>query len=1005
MRTIYRLLFLLCTVGLAVACRDENELAGGGRVKEGIPTQVELRYDVRHNKVISRIAQDPEYEYRVENLYVYVFDGNGDVQFQHFFTEGNGLIVDNGTNATSGSVDFQTTSVNGATIVGIANLTNEGTATAYDVTKDELDNIATLGELKKLVMPMHDQSVSRGALFMMTGYAKDKQGNTSIDIPASEAGATQLDCTLELDRTDAKVEFNVTCQVPSGKNWKNMSFVPGTYQILEVPQQSLLLPAGDGETPGDADGDGCQYFNTVSRPFETFTKDDGSNTTGGGFVFYMPENRKAPKKEIEATGSEGYALRDESNSKSVDGDETGKPGQIYENTDFMYADDHATYAILTGTLSYIDDLDMPVNASVRFIIHLGYASGDPNDYDTDRNTHYQYAVTVQGVDDIIVEVTDGEERRPGYEGDVVYSSSKIFELDSHYDRALLEIRKDQITDQMAWAVKTPFSSGIHTVGLTKDDIPDNLLDYRWIKFAINRDYGFGEGRYVKYPGDQNYDDPLVEGDGLPSPSYNGTIRGLGNYPNARLLDIDQLIRRLKEEKANPNSTIFEEDGHVCITAFIDEYLYFNDPLTGAPGEDNRSRWKESVDKEDRQLHIIAAGSQYSPDGNSSVVNSLYTFKQRSIQTVFNVDKEDLTTAWGTESIMELEEANRRLLPLSGQASTYSGQTSTSNGRANTLRWMNDLNWTEVLNTSEHYGLNEGYESAAYACLLRNRDLNGDNKIDAREVRWYLAAIDQLTELFIGENALDVESRLYPDQRPGGNSVYWHYTSSSLVKKGEPWVLWAEEGASRGSYIQSSANTFNGPRYAYRCLRNLGLNIDNPDEEPAKLVQYENTGNNRWVIDMTNMNEKARRTNRETSPLPAHHERSLNNMPYAKFELLWDAYPTPTYNRWNRTWNTESWSYFQTINRCPTGYRIPNHREFLIMTSGLPDEAWHGRYTSNSQSIDPNYTCQSSFSMKNTHPYDNQREGFWWSKEGKTFYLQNSRSADVGYIRCIRDVRE
>lgn len=45
-------------------------------------------------------------------------------------------------------------------------------------------------------------------------------------------------------------------------------------------------------------------------------------------------------------------------------------------------------------------------------------------------------------------------------------------------------------------------------------------------------------------------------------------------------------------------------------------------------------------------------------------------------------------------------------------------------------------------------------------MQRNRDLNGNGKIDPDEVRWYMAAIDQLSDLWIGENSFDAEARLF-----------------------------------------------------------------------------------------------------------------------------------------------------------------------------------------------------------------------------------------------------
>lgn len=61
------------------------------------------------------------------------------------------------------------------------------------------------------MMIMRDESVYRSAYFMMTGYAKvidpaEGADPTLINIPALESGQTAtLECTLELERTDAKV--------------------------------------------------------------------------------------------------------------------------------------------------------------------------------------------------------------------------------------------------------------------------------------------------------------------------------------------------------------------------------------------------------------------------------------------------------------------------------------------------------------------------------------------------------------------------------------------------------------------------------------------------------------------------------------------------------------------------------------------------------------------------------------------------------------------------------
>ena len=854
--------------------------------EEGVPTNVVLSYEVAGEIPMTKAEQEPGYENAVDNLYIFVFDASGNrvwttvnadsdtrlAFFSRTQQEGAGSIggynAGDGTdeNLTTGTVTFSVPSVKDATIVGIANLTATGTGTAFSVTKDDMDEINSLGELESYVMSMPNHSVDRNALFMMTGYAvdnsgnddsgNDDSGNTSIDIIGSEGGTTELSCSIQLTRVDAKVVVNVTSE-QSDLTWTKFSFEPKTWRVMKVPAQTYLLPydeANDKTEAGpwqdasgshwDYSGDDAVYFDSQERPFEQMNDIVVDNTTyytGGSFVFYMPENRKRYKDEITETDNKNkdYAMREKRDQTQV---ENPKPGQEYANGEFTYADPNSTYLLLTGYLSYTMADGTVVNTDARYIVHLGYVSGNPNDYDTKRNGKYTYNITVTGVNDLILEVTNesDQERRPGYEGDVVYSGNEIFEFDSHYDCRLIHIHEDDINDNLTWSVKTAFTPGyVHTPGNSTEN-----LDYEWIKFAVNRHFGNNVDHVVAFPGEnlQHYDKSWT------ADQIDGKDRPLMN--------IDQLISYLKHKKnENAINDIISADGNIYISAFVDENLTIVNPETGAT---ELELWKRMVDREDRMLHIVVpddeltGGEYYSPDGNTSLVTSLYSFIQRSIRTVYNAEESTLMRAWGLESVMETDR-----LQVGDVSAAASNSNYNSNGRANSLTWMVGLRWEDVIESYEDYTLNSPYDKAAYACLLRNRDLNGNGTVDNDEVRWYLAAIDQLTDIFLGEWALDEASRLYPydpvnGDMPPGNGVYWHYTSSSPdpAQSNNPNVLWAEEGASRGNYGASSASDKNGQYYAYRCIRNLGISLDNPDQEPEDLVQVTDNGDGTYTLDLS-----------------------------------------------------------------------------------------------------------------------------------------------------------
>ena len=1018
--SVKQITFLAVLFFSFTACeRLEEPSLLNDKVVEGVSVQVTIPFKTQVNNIITRAEQSADMEQRINNAYLFIFDRAGNKIAGEFCTIGNGMTPTT-TNYSSGTLVINAESRNEARIVGIANLNEGNVTTAYDITPDMLDAITTYDELCTLQMELNERSVQRGSTFVMTGFAKNTSGEEWIQIPGSENSTETLGCTLIFERTDAKIQFIVKTEVPSGSNWNNFSFRPENWQVYQVPAQALVMKDGNGN---DAEGVGTEYFNSPPTKFEEITRNDLTALyEGGSFIFYMPENKKRPKQTIDDTNlsdEEAYALRDKQNKIPLPDLDPSKPGQTETNGDFAYANDHSTYVEMTGTLSYDyegqNGIRYYVETDVRYIIHLGYASGDPNDYNTERNSYYTYTVTVKGVNDIIVEVTDETggpgEVRPGAEGDVIYSTAGIYEFDAHYDRRLITLSLDNIPETeggVTWGVRSPFGGGIYELGSYNFE---GMEDYKWVKFAVNREYGVADNQYVKYPGDQNYNDPK-----LPTSATNNAEPGSeGNYSNnnganwreARLLDVQQFVdyvNNLKNESTETGRTL-------TVTVFIDEYVYFRNPITYA---NDLSLWKMSVNQPDRMLYlfIVPGESKFSPDGKSCVINSVLTLKQKSLRTVYDVFHKDLVNdpdpndnyqgLWGLESVMETGR-------LATGGSAIQNGNSRSNGRRNTLRCMlgtnysNELHWTDVLNTSAHYELNTGYNNALYACLMRNRDLNGDNIVQSSEIRWYLASVNQLVDIYIGQYSIDQEAWLYPENaadRPGANRLYWHYTTSTY-NNGNPEVLWAEEGASLGSY--SGSQGLNGSLYAYRCVRNLGISLDTPDAEPLPLFSYSETANGEYLIDASRLTPNSRRENFETGFLPEHDDLSINNLPYSYFQVQGASSDWPSPNS-SRSYMWSQCIQYENEGRLPIGYRMPNQRELLIMMNILPDDAWQSYKGYDGGWSKAMYMCKTEFSRRGQGDFSYNRSTFRMNAQNKSIGVVNNVNYDGGYIRAVKDVR-
>ena len=290
-----------------------------------------------------------------------------------------------------------------------------------------------------------------------------------------------------------------------------------------------------------------------------------------------------------------------------------------------------------------------------------------------------------------------------------------------------------------------------------------------------------------------------------------------------------------------------------------------------------------------------------------------------------------------------------------------------------------------------------YNYAKWQCLRRNRDNNGDGTIDVGEVRWYLASIDQLRGIWVGEPSLNADARLYKysDWSAANQLNQWYGSSTVPTRSGtnassydNSQVLWSSEGASDGP-LNSITGGYAGTNVKYRCVRNLGLNDASSTGSGRTLavtapdlhVTY-NSSNR--VIDMSRMNSQAIRGYTQLTDLPAHHERSADNKPWWKFQIATSTTGS-TY-----TWPSANTAINNGTRICPVGWRAPNQRELVVMLTLVKASGW---------------TQTNSFSRTSFSFNPGTRYGFAVSASGNSatmLYMINSGTEQGGF-RCVRDV--
>ena len=677
---------------------------------------------------------------------------------------------------------------------------------------------------------------------------------------------------IKMQRSMARITFNIAAEVDRA----NGIFRPSTFRVYNIPRSTWLAANFDNNVKRDSDDIQTTYLTSALTNVGSLDENKYS------FTFYMPENIQESKEGLTDynqrdmwNGSSGSATLPQNkewtnapqNSTFVvingtyasnDGKYSGTVNYTVHLGDFGKGGSMGNFSIernyaYTYNMKVLDVGNIIVEAQKGDTTKYQHgAEGDIYDakkciYNYNLDAHYEQVYLEYDISTIAASV--GE--YTGKELDDAIANKLVLVIQSeamdHNANGVVNKRGSVKPYQIyADAVR----SGATDDGKqAKKDVmegagssgkPTKGFDYKWIEF-----YPQSSTEISPYPGVPSWN---VDHNLKPDPFDDYTP---DNDAETLMDAYDVCValgKAVKKLKTNPTISTGRNDDGIIITkvdgkyvarftAFVNEYYYYRHPLT----HEKLTTWSVLTNKIPREM-IIAMSTDVSADGNSSYSQIYSYISQLSMQTFYN-SRSMAINAFGIETYNETP-----IIPF-GSPTVY-GTLDDSDGRNNQIRLLNKYpdgnqygDWNNYIDASQngwysttstdrtkhklkesaYKGADQNKDAYAYyACLSRNRDLNGNGKIDDNEVRWYLASLNEYIRMGIGAGAISNAAQLYmgdksamvkesyPSEYINLGSLY--YTSSSSDKR----VYWAVEKGSYGAV----GSSYNGANLPIRCIRIL-----------------------------------------------------------------------------------------------------------------------------------------------------------------------------------------
>lgn len=957
---------ILCAAGLW-SCSDELDSPFGAEVEEGLPTLVTVPVESADMVIVSRGELDEGLDKKITSLWIGVYNANSGER------TGSAIIHNSEMVEFHERKSITLEAMSGPSyIVGVANVEyRRGSidGTNYDSTLEEaLAGADTFDKFREMTVAFGrsgEISIEAPLNPLVSGgfytETEDTEGELTEPLAVTlKPGIEKLSGAIHLRPIYSQVKFKLSY------NTTNISKMQiDSWQVVNLPTSCWLAERSDGSenlnSPDSRPVNGKSYSNS-----ELMT--DVTNTGGTlGFDFWMLENRRTGRTPSSDYNNDNAYKWREKEYKNADGSNSGKYMSLVASADDDSPENMATYVVFNVTMEMSrDENGKPLNSTSRtveaaYVVHLGYCEGGSNlekavDFSCRRNSKYTYNVKINNINDLMVEANREGEVTPGVEGVITDITDTFWELDAHYSCVNVNFTADNLRN-FQYYIDAYDLNGARVIidSRNKSTVPasgsNNYRYLSWVEFRKTT----GENVIAQY-----------------KPASDA-----GTY-------------RLDEMNGSRTAGWY--------TMFVNEYVYEDDSNESSP-----QNWHGYVNRPDRRLWLNV-DVKVSDDGQTRYSTSKYAISQQSIQTYYAANATE--SGLGVEHENESFGLNlRNNFRWSSDGDKTSGRKNLTDYLLNVYNsglgwwewesqlsaWTNDrIDWSDHLNltsfqtvnavNNQNYNIpahtvylpaivqnsngndkgttynrteydpdktsNPKYIEVMRACLNRNRDLDGDGKIDGDELRWFLPTTAQYIRLILGRRSLvhpilDVTGITRLPNNSGTNNGE---NASLLYGTSDGSMVWLMEGTSSSQWAQWGGP----PPWQIRCVRNLGVNQANVAQNQTQPAFYIRTGTN--IVDLSRYEVKSLREEAYTTSdwfMPPHH---IYDQRYNRCYKAFEYSSSMIYFNDSRLGvnNTEIVlsDYLANNNPCSyleastgkKGWRVPNQKELSILCAlGVVDD--------------------------------------------------------------------